>query len=245
MNERGKVLAFLPASIMITPARSAPMRASIRLLSIFISIVLMGCGGTPTSLLIDTPTRVMSPTVLPTPVPTATTTIPPLASPTATIIVPTRAPLPTATLAPSRTPTVAAGKMNIKLFFVALDDNGKSGKKIGCNDSIVAVDRAIPTTQAPLTAALKELLSIKERNIGQSGLYNALAQATLTIDSVAVVNGKAIIQLSGTLSLGGVCDDPRAEAQLKELALQFSTVRDVSIFINGKPIDQVLSGKGN
>lgn len=221
------------------------MRASIRLLSIFISIVLMGCGGTPTSLLIDTPTRVMSPTVLPTPVPTATTTIPPLASPTATIIVPTRAPLPTATLAPSRTPTVAAGKMNIKLFFVALDDNGKSGKKIGCNDSIVAVDRAIPTTQAPLTAALKELLSIKERNIGQSGLYNALAQATLTIDSVAVVNGKAIIQLSGTLSLGGVCDDPRAEAQLKELALQFSTVRDVSIFINGKPIDQVLSGKGN
>lgn len=221
------------------------MRASIRLLSIFISIVLMGCGGTPTSLLVDTPTRVVSPTALPTPVPTATTTIPPLASPTATIVVPTRAPLPTVTLAPSRTPTVAAGKMSIKLFFVALDDNGKSGKKIGCNDSIVAVDRAIPTTQAPLTAALKELLSIKERNIGQSGLYNALAQATLTIDSVAVVNGKAIIQLSGTLSLGGVCDDPRAEAQLKELALQFSTVRDVSIFINGKPIEQVLSGKGN
>jgi hypothetical protein len=135
--------------------------------------------------------------------------------------------------------------MKIKLFFVALEDNGKSGKQIGCNDSIVAVTRTIPATTAPLTAALKELFSIRERNYGQAGLYNALAPANLKLDSASLIDGKATIDLSGTLELGGVCDAPRVEAQLKELALQFSTVKQVSVFLNGIPLEKALSGKSN
>ena len=133
--------------------------------------------------------------------------------------------------------------MTIKLFFVALEDNGKSGKKIGCNDSIVAVDRMIPVTQAPLTASLNELFSIHDKNYGQSGLYNALANAKLKVDSAAVINGKATIYISGTLNLGGVCDDPRVQAQIEQVALQFATVKEVSVFLNGIPIEKALSQK--
>ncbi len=205
-----------------------------------VGIALIGCSSTPTSLLIDTPTRISVPTVIATPIPTPTPT---LTATVTRVITPTLA--PTIAITPSRTPTLAAGTMKIKLFFIALNDNGKSGKKIGCGDSIVAVERTIPATQAPLTAALKELLALKERNIGQAGLYNSLANANLKIDNVAVVGGTAFIALSGTLGLSGVCDDPRAEAQLKELALQFATVKQVSITLNGIPIERALSGKGN
>lgn len=203
-------------------------------------VALVGCSAEPTSLLVSTPTRVIVPAPVATPIPTPASTD----APTATrVVVPTIA--STVATTPTRTPTTAPGTMKVKLFFIALEDNGKSGKKIGCNDSIVAVERAIPATQAPLTATLKELLAIKERNIGASGLYNALANANLKIDGVAVVNGTAIIQLSGTLGLGGACDDPRVEAQLKELALQFATVKQVSITLNDIPIEKALSGKGN
>jgi hypothetical protein len=50
--------------------------------------------------------------------------------------------------------------------------------------------------------------------------------------------------LSGTMMLGGVCDNPRVEAQLEETALQFPTVSQVSVFVNSRPLEEVLSLKG-
>ncbi|MBI5652541.1 MAG: GerMN domain-containing protein [Chloroflexi bacterium] len=175
--------------------------------------------------------------------------IPLAATPTraiaSTSIAPTNAP-PSAnatrepTARPSQTPT---GTMKIKVFFVALDDKGKSGKAIGCADSIVAVERLIPITTAPLTAALRELFSLRDAQIGQSGLYNALAQSPLKIESVSIIGERAEIQLSGTLKLGGVCDNPRVDAQIKETALQFSNIKSVSVSINGTPLEKILSEK--
>jgi len=40
--------------------------------------------------------------------------------------------------------------------------------------------------------------------------------------------------------VGGVCDEPRVQAQLRETALQFSTVDSVSIFINGIQLEDAL-----
>jgi hypothetical protein len=60
---------------------------------------------------------------------------------------------------------------------------------------------------------------------------------------VTLSAGKATIKLSGTLMLGGVCDNPRVKAQLEQTALQFSTVKDVAIFINNVTLDQALSLK--
>lgn len=181
----------------------------------------------PTSM----PTNVAVPTLtLTTPPPSVT---PPVLEP-ATI--PTSGPLPTS--------NAGALFTRVKIFLIAVDDGGKSGPKIGCNDSVVAVTRAIAPTGAPLTAALKDLLSLHTRLYGQSGLYNALYQSNLQVSRVTLLNGKATIQLTGTLSLGGECDDPRVEAQITNTALQFSTVKAVDVYVNGKPLKNLLGGKG-
>lgn len=131
----------------------------------------------------------------------------------------------------------------VKVYFIALGDNGASGPQIGCNDSAVAVEVAIEPTPAPLTAAIKQLLAVRSEYYGQSGLYNALYQSNLTLASATVENGRATVYLTGDLRIGGVCDAPRVEAQLKQTARQFGTVDEAIIYVNGKRIEEVLSGR--
>lgn len=133
----------------------------------------------------------------------------------------------------------------VKLFFVALNDNGRSGKQIGCGDSIIAVNVQVIPTTAPLKAALEALLLVDDQYYGQSGLYNAFYQSDLKLQSVAInKGGVATINLQGTQALSGVCDDPRLISQLRETTLQFPSVQDVQMFINGYPIEQLLPGTG-
>jgi hypothetical protein len=137
---------------------------------------------------------------------------------------------------------LAAGKTtSVKIYLVAIGDNGKAGKKIGCGDSLIAVTRPITPTTTPLTAALRVLLSDHHRVYGQSGLYNALYQSRLTVNHVTIRNGRATIYLTGRMQLGGVCDDPRVGAQLRSAAFQFPTVHSVAIFVNGIPLKRRLS----
>jgi hypothetical protein len=191
---------------------------------IVVSIALVGCGGAA-----PTPTRA-APTIV-------------LSTSVASTPLPINPPPPTDT--PTRAPTVPAGSMRVKIFMIALNDAGKLGKKIGCDDSVVAVERIIPLTNSVLRASLNELLSVHEQDYGQSGLYNALYQSTLKVDDITLIAAKATIYLSGNVLLGGVCDNPRFDAQIKETALQFSTVKQVSVFVNKIPLEQILSGKGN
>jgi hypothetical protein len=175
-----------------------------------------------------------------------------LAEPTRLPPAPTIRPQPSLTPWPTFTPiiipptsTTAPGATSIKVFLIALNDNGVSGKKIGCNDSLVPVLVQIDPTLAVLKASLNELFRLQgQMYYGSSGLYNSLYQSNLSIDSLNIVNREAIIQLKGTLTLGGVCDDPRAKAQLEEIALQFSTIDKASVFINEVPLNQLLSGQG-
>jgi hypothetical protein len=144
------------------------------------------------------------------------------------------------------TPTPAQtnkGATQVKIFLIALNDNGRSGGAVGCGDSVVGVQRPIPLTRAPLTAALDELLSLRDRTYGESGLYNALYQSNLQLAHVSIRDGAADIQLTGKLQLGGECDNPRVAAQLKSTVLQFPTVHAVNISLNGIPLAQVLSEK--
>jgi len=194
----------------------------------------------------------------PTPFPLAT--VPVLPSPAIALspsVVPTQtaqptpvSPVPTlqATAVRTRPVTVistatARAFTRVKIFLIALNDNGKSGPLVGCGDSVVGVERETAPTAAPLTAALKELLALHAQTYGQSGFYNALYQSDLQVERVAIVNGAATIQLTGTLMLGGVCDDPRVAAQIQNTALQFSTVRSVVVLLNGVPLEQMLGGK--
>lgn len=130
---------------------------------------------------------------------------------------------------------------SVRIYLIAIGDNGKAGPRIGCGDSLIAVTRPIPPTQAPLSAALRVLLNNHHAHYGQSGLYNALYQSTLHLQKATVTKGKAVVHLTGRLNLRGVCDDPRARAQLRRTVRQFPTVRSVAIYVNNVPLWKVLS----
>ncbi len=190
-------------------------------------LALAACGSRPASL-----------PATATPAPAAVTASSPTAlpAPNATVlpVTATPPPVPNPTQAPQSSP-IPSGQ-TVKIFLIAVGDNGKSGKLIGCGDSAVAVTVPIARTQGVLRAALNSLLSIRQQYYGESGLYNALYQSNLTLDKVTIENRRALIYLSGTMKLGGVCDNPRVEAQFKETALQFSTVSDVAVYVNGEPL---------
>lgn len=149
-----------------------------------------------------------------------------------------------ATQKPSSTATPKPPSVSqVKIYLIAINDQGKSGTKIGCGDSVVAASQQIAPTTMPLTAALNNLLNNHSQYYGQSGLYNALYQSTLKVDNASVNDGVATVHLSGTLQLGGECDNPRVEAQLTQTVMQFSTVKTVNIYVNGKTLQEALSLK--
>ncbi len=164
--------------------------------------------------------------------------------PTATSAPPTLE--PAATLPPTLESTLAATAApltdRVQIVLIALEDGGVSGPAVGCGDSAITVERQIASTDQPLQAALAELLSIKDPYYGESGLYNALSQSDLAVESVEIdANGLATVRLVGQIMLGGVCDNPRVEAQLEGTAMQLSTITAVEFFINDRPLDEVLS----
>jgi hypothetical protein len=149
-----------------------------------------------------------------------------------------------ATKAPTQAPTSApSNSKDVKIFMIATGDNGASGTKIGCGDSLVGVVVNVPDPQAPLRGALDILLANHSQFYGQSGLYNALFRSDLKVKSVTINNAVADIRLTGAMTLGGECDNPRVQAQLEQVALQFSTVKSVNIYINDKNLKDLLSLK--
>jgi hypothetical protein len=184
--------------------------------------------------------------VLPTP--------PPLPSPSATPDQPNPTPSPTS-LPPNPVPvtvTPIPGDAGVNvpvnglftrttIHLVALGDNGAGGPLVGCGDSVIPVIVDIEPTAGVMTAAFSRLLSLKEQFYGESGLYNALYQSSLTLDGINILNRVATVSLSGQLMLGGTCDAPRVQAQLEQTALQYTTVDAVNILLNGAPLADALS----
>ena len=139
-----------------------------------------------------------------------------------------------------------AARSEVKVFLIALEDNGRRGEKVGCGDSVVPVAAELDTTSGPLTAALTHLLSPGLRDPGGPDgqqLYNALSGSELSVRRVEVKNGMATIELTGRFQIGGVCDAPRVEAQLRKTALQFPGVTGTVIRINGTPLERLLQGR--
>ncbi len=153
---------------------------------------------------------------------------------------------PEATLSATLQPTQPydATVNTVKIYLIALNDNGKTGMQVGCGDSIVAVDRDITPTTDPLKVALDNLFSLKVKNYGQTKLYNSLYQSKLHVTNISISKGGiATIMIKGTYALGGVCDAPRFVEQIKQTALQFPSISDVVITINGLSLDKIASLK--
>ena len=129
---------------------------------------------------------------------------------------------------------------SINIYLVAVGDNGKTGRKIGCEDSLIAVTRTIKKTAAPLAAAIRELLQTPQHPEGSPNLENFWKGRNLKVRSVSMVNGTVTIRLSGELSLAGVCDEPRIESQIDATARQFPTVKRVKVFIGNETLSAAI-----
>lgn len=147
----------------------------------------------------------------------------------------------TATVSPTEAAAPPAEPEEVIIYLVALEDNGASGPAVGCGDSLIAVTRPASAGE-PVQAALTQLFAIKEEVLGESGLYNALWQSNLSVESVSVDNtGTATVVLAGSILLSGTCDSPRFKAQIEQTVLSVQGVQAVNVLINGEPIDEVLS----
>ncbi|MFL6336325.1 MAG: GerMN domain-containing protein [Pyrinomonadaceae bacterium] len=126
----------------------------------------------------------------------------------------------------------------VKVYLVALDDRGKRGRRIGCDDSLVPVTRNVAATGAPLKAAIEELLAVPREYEGSLGNY--WAGENLRVQSAVISRSVATVRIKGTLPVAGVCDEPRIEEQIKATARQFRGVRSVRVFLNGQRLADAI-----
>ena len=191
--------------------------ASVLLVLISLGVAAIAC---------DLPTSALTPAA-----PTAASTSP--SQPTAVINTPRPG-------EPSQNPGDQV--FEVTIFLVALEDGGVSGPAVGCGDSLVAVRRPVAPTDRPIQAALNELFAIKEQFFGESGLYTALYQSNLVVESALVdANGTANVALTGQFMLGGTCDTPRFIGQIEQTVLAVPGVNAVNILLNGQTLEEALS----
>jgi spore germination protein GerM len=126
----------------------------------------------------------------------------------------------------------------VKVYLVAVNDKGKSGKKIGCDDSLVAVIREVPKTQRVLKAALEDLIAIPHEFNPLLGNY--VFGPDLKLKSATIKGGTATIRFSGAISVAGICDEPRITEQIIATAKQFSTVKRVRVFVGDQTLKDAI-----
>lgn len=132
----------------------------------------------------------------------------------------------------------------VHIYLISPEDGGATGRKVGCSDSAVPVEVALPRPTQALEGSLEALLALDTRYDGASGLYNPLYASPLEVEVIQRVGTEARIRLKGYIELGGDCDGPRMLAQLTETALQFQDVQRVTFFLGDKPLRELLGGRG-
>jgi hypothetical protein len=135
---------------------------------------------------------------------------------------------------------MAQRRREVKIYLVALNDNGKMGRKIGCEDSLVPVTRTIRATAAPLKDAIQELLSTPAETGNNPTLKNFWIGRNLRVKSVSLRRSTATIYLSGEVFVAGVCDEPRIQSQIEETARQFANVKRVKIFLGKRTLADAI-----
>ena len=144
-------------------------------------------------------------------------------------------------LFPQTTPArPAPQRREVKVYLVALDDDGRSGKRVGCGDSLVPVTRLVGRLRATLRGAIQELLLVPHEY--DARLRNFWRGRNLRVRSVSVNRrGVATIHVAGDgPQVAGVCDQPRIESQIEETARQFPNVRRVRVFVNGRTLASAI-----
>ncbi len=128
------------------------------------------------------------------------------------------------------------------IYLIAEGDGGDSGQLVGCGDSLIQVTREVTPYPSPIAAALNTLFSIKERNYGESGLITALYSSNLSVDQVIHTANSVSVYISGDISVGGICDEPRFVEQIRQTVIANAhEEQHVFIHINDVSIDDIFT----
>jgi len=131
----------------------------------------------------------------------------------------------------------------VTIYLVAVEDSGISGKKIGCDDSLIPVEIITDSILESPWNALETLLRIDANVVSELELYNALDQSNLELVKFETKDNSVEVYIEGEMLLGGVCDTPRVEEQLYATILQGDQFDQVEIYINGELLEDYLSLK--
>ncbi len=123
--------------------------------------------------------------------------------------------------------------MTIKVYF----NNSKLDPEFSCN-VVFPVDREIVKTKAVAGAALEELLKGSTEEEKAQGFFTSINPG-VKIQKLAIENKTASVDFDKQLEfqVGGSCRVSAIRAQIMETLLQFPTVKNVIISIDGRTED--------
>lgn len=129
---------------------------------------------------------------------------------------------------------------SVTVFLVAYGDKVKTGSeppqsiKFGCGDYLVPAQLALQEDETDnLRTALQKLFTVKEHKLGYIDLVNTWTMygTQIQIDAIYERGYTTIVEISGKIYAGGVCDHPRIMSQLEETIRHYS--KDFVIKYNG------------
>jgi hypothetical protein len=130
-----------------------------------------------------------------------------------------------------------------RVYLIAAAGEGEPGASGGCDAPAAPVEVELPLPSPALDGSIAALLDAGSR-YENAGFYNALAHSPLKVDRIERAGDAARVYLTGYMEVDGGCDRPRLLAQLTRTATQFSDVKRAEFFLDGKPLLDLLSGKG-
>ena len=200
---------------------------------------LSGCDAVAQFISTPTPTATNTPVPSATPLPTDT----PEPSPTFTLP-PTDTPPPPPTEAPPTPaqPTATLTKdQAVLVYYINKNEKGP----YGCGEALWYIKTQFPKTgNIPLDVsnALRTILSYHSETIGT--LHNPGYASNLAVSEVQLDGGDVQVFLTGEyVKTKDSCDASRLKDQLRFTIKQFQGVGNITIYINGTPIADVLSRK--
>ena len=149
-------------------------------------------------------------------------------------------------------PTEPELETTLQIAVVKMEDDGKTGEKIGCGDSIIYIEKTAEGTKLEETKkiqlALKELFAIGVTAVDNE-YYNGLQHSkNLKVESVNKTNNgdNSIISviLSGELISAGTCDDPRIKEQIYSTVKANSSADEVQVYINDQELEEYFDMSG-
>lgn len=140
-------------------------------------------------------------------------------------------------------PDPAAVVERARIFLILPHDAGRTGARVACDDSAVAVEASLPQTGPALPGALRALLALHDRFDRGSGLLNQLYASHLDLAGIERQGAQAVVRLTGYVESGDPCDNQRILAELRQTVLQFDGLSEARFELDGQPLADLLAGR--